>query len=105
MNPEDYENQIALLKKALEFYANSTNYLNDKFIHGKGNISLIDIDEHGSQARFALKTIETVQKENEKMKADYNQIIGDTISAIENTPINLGDMITTMKNIEKDGDN
>ena len=104
MNPEDYENQISLLKTALEFYANPVNYLNDKFIHGKGNISLIDIDEHGSQARFALKTLETIQNENNKMKADYDRMIGETINAIENQPINLGDMITTMKNIEKDED-
>jgi hypothetical protein len=66
MNSEQYENLIALLKKALEFYADQRNYDGPM-----GNISSISLDEYGSQARFALEKIKELQKMNDEMQSDY----------------------------------
>jgi outer membrane protein TolC len=99
MNEEQYENLIALLKKALEFYGNQANYIEKPY--NDGLISIIELDE-GSQARFALKKVEETLNLNQKLQEDYNKVIGETIDAIENKPINLNDMITTLKNIEND---
>ena len=91
---ETYKNQVELLKQALLFYANKNTYSS-----GMGNPALIDLDEQGSQARFALEQLKKVEEVNEKMNEDYNQIINDTINAIESNPINLTNTIKTIKNI------
>jgi hypothetical protein len=97
MNNEQYENIIALLKQALLFYANEKNYL--FYDHKDAPVAL----DEGSQARFALEKLKEVTDADQKLQEEYNKVIGETISAIESTPINLKDMIKTLKNIE-DGD-
>jgi len=91
---ETYKNQVELLKQALLFYADKDNYSSEM-----ENPALIDLDEQGSQARFALEQLKKVEEVNEKMNEDYNQIINDTINAIESNPINLTNTIKTIKNI------
>ena len=66
-SPEEFENVIALMKKALEFYADPKNY--------EGTIPMIDLDEQGSQARFALKQAEELIEQNRKMQEDYDNLI------------------------------
>lgn len=96
MNSEQYENLIELLKQALNFYADKETYL---FYENKDAPIIID---EGSQARFALQKVQETLDADKKLQEDYNRVIGETISAIENNPINLGNMITTLKNIEDD---
>jgi len=95
MSHEEYENLIMLQKKALEFYADKNNY------HGAmGNAAMVDIDEHGSQARFALKKVQETLDKNQKLQDDYNKVIGETINAIEKHPFDITGMIKTLKNID-----
>ena len=96
MNKEQYENLIALMKEALSFYADENNY-------GEYQQKKINID-NGSQARFTLKKVQETLDMNKKMEDDYNKVIGETISAIENHKFNIGDIISKIKNVEKNGD-
>jgi hypothetical protein len=84
-SPEEYENVIALMKKALEFYADPKTY--------DGTVSLIDIDEQGSQARFALKQTGELIEQNRKMQEDYDRLMaaGEILQATEDIadPIKL----------------
>ena len=77
---QDYENLIELLKIALEFYANKKNYDKTSYSESRGNISSIDLDEYGSQARFALKKIKEIREINEKLVKDYSA----EIEAVQN---------------------
>ena len=97
MNPEQYENLIALLKEALKFYADKGNYSG-----AMGTIAPIDSDEHGSQARFALSKVQETLDADKKLQEDYNRVIGETITAIEETPIDLTSTINSFKNIGND---
>jgi hypothetical protein len=76
-SPEQYENIIALMKKALEFYADPKTY--------DGTVPLIDIDEQGSQARFALKQADDLIEQNRKMEEDYDRLMaaGEMLQATE----------------------
>lgn len=89
-NIEDYQNLISLLRKALEFYANSNNYLG-----GVETAPMIVIDEHGSQARFALKKIDEFNKNQKELEEEFTKL-RDVFS--ENKNIN-----DTLKNIEDYG--
>jgi len=71
-NPEEYENLIALLEKALEFYANKENYKNRPF--GIELVSSVEMDE-GSQARFALEQSKILIEVNRKLQEDYNKLM------------------------------
>lgn len=64
-NVEDYHNLIIILKEALKFYANPSNYNADT------NKAPIAADEYGFQARFALSKIEEVETEYKKMEDDF----------------------------------
>ena len=66
-SPEEYENIINLLKEALRFYADPKNYT--------GTMAMIDLDEQGSQARFALKQAEDLTKQIQKMQDEYDKLI------------------------------
>ena len=66
-SPDEYENIINLLKEALRFYADPKNY--------EGTIPMIDHDEQGSQARFALKQAEDLTKQIQKMQDEYDKLI------------------------------
>jgi len=78
-SPEEYENVIALMKKALEFYADPKNYT--------GTMAMIDLDEQGSQARFALKQAEDLIEQNLKMQEDYDRLMaaGEQLMATQDT--------------------
>lgn len=62
------ENQIALLKKCVEFYANDVNY--------KKNVdnatSQIDLDK-GFLAKEILKTVKNLEDQNQKMSDDFEK--------------------------------
>jgi hypothetical protein len=68
---EEYQNLVELLKKTLEFYADSRNYDGPM-----GNIAPIDLDEHGFQARFALEKVKELEELNKKIMEDYDKIVG-----------------------------
>ena len=67
---EQYENLVELLKHALKFYADKSNY--------SGTIAPIDSDEHGSQARFALKKIEELKEINKNMEDELLKKYGSS---------------------------
>jgi len=95
MSPDEYENQISLLKEALKFYADPNNYM------AKTEHSFpIMYKDVGHQARFALEQLKIVEEANEKIKNDYDRIIDDTIKLIENHPINLTDTIKNLKDLD-----
>jgi hypothetical protein len=73
-SPEEFENVIALMKKALEFYADPKTY--------DGTIPMIDLDEQGSQARFALKQAEELIEQNRKMQEDYDKFMAQASDGI-----------------------
>jgi len=66
---DSYRSLVELLKKALEFYADKNTY--SGFM---GNASSIDLDDQGSQARFALDKIREVEESHEKLLADWDEI-------------------------------
>jgi len=96
MNPEQYENLIALLEEALKFYSNKENYL---FYTNKDAPIVLD---EGSQARFALLKVQETLDADKKLQEDYNRVISETIEAIETTPIDLTSTINSLKNIGND---
>jgi len=92
-NIEEYQNLIELLKKALEFYADTNNY------HGAmGTVAMIDLDEHGSQARFALNKIKEMTDTKDKMEADFVKNMGEAIENNESTD-NMLKIIEEFKNL------
>lgn len=113
MSPEEYENQISLLKEALKFYANKNNYYCSPELRSNVELgtcisvqksvtdTMINSDK-GHQARYALEQLNIVEEANKKMKEDYDKIIGDTIKAIENHPIDLTDAIKNLKDLNND---
>jgi hypothetical protein len=66
---EEYQNLVNLLKTTLEFYADERNYAGYM-----GNPASIDLDEHGSQARFVLAKVKELEELNQKMQDDYDRI-------------------------------
>ena len=68
MNNEQYENLISLMKEALKFYADKGNYSG-----AMGTIAPIDSDEYGSQARFALKKCDDLEKQLQEMVDDFEK--------------------------------
>lgn len=83
-NIEEYQSLVELLKQALKFYANPSNY-----IGAMGTIAPIDSDEHGSQARFALEKIEELEKINKNIENDYDRIVNNVLKSFENNQDNL----------------
>lgn len=70
---EQYENLVALLKKALEFYANQSNY----YSGNEFKLSLI-LKDDGSQARFALKKIEELEEINKNIEDELLKKYGSS---------------------------
>jgi len=66
-------NKIEFLKKALEFYANKKNYVENIPI-ATSIASQIELDE-GEQARFALEQIEDIQEYNKTLLRNYHKVI------------------------------
>jgi hypothetical protein len=83
---EEYQNLVALLKTTLEFYADQRNYAGYM-----GNPASIDLDEHGSQARFALEQINGQELQNQKMLDDYEKLMADSefMESGETSPLEL----------------
>lgn len=98
-NIEEYQNLVGLLKKALEFYANTNNYKSDV-----DNAAMIDLDEYGSQARFALKKIQEVEKMQKELE---QQFVNDVTKAIENNEGTNGaqKIIEDFKNLINENNN
>lgn len=100
MNKEDDQNIIALLKIALEFYADVDVYVVKPKTNSKA-ISMVGIDE-GSQARFALKKLDEFEKSVDKIYEDYDNIMTNAIKS-EESQENVFKIMEDLKNI-KDGD-
>jgi type III secretory pathway component EscR len=96
---EEYQNLVELLKIALEFYADKNNYHN-----AMGNPAMIDFDEHGSQARFALSKIKELEKINQEIENDYNKYIDKYVDDVENN-LNFNNIINSMKSVENGENN
>ena len=94
MDDDVYLNTINLLKKALEFYANESNYENNIPLNGE-LCSYVELD-NGEQARFALKKI------NEEI-IDYYDKIEKNIADFENiqTSGSTESIYNTIKNMFK----
>jgi len=71
-NIDQLLNVIELMKKGLEFYSNSRNYDGPM-----GTIAPIADDEYGSQARFVLEQLKTIENINHEMEKDYETLIND----------------------------
>lgn len=82
---EEYQNLVELLKQALLFYADKSNYVSDI-----GFKPYVELDDYGSQARFALKRIEELDDIYGKMEID-------NIKLIENEEFNVEDLLRTIK--------
>ena len=91
-NIDEYLNQISLMKQALLFYANEDNYL---FFKNKD--APIALDE-GAQARFALETLEKVEKVNKEMEADYLDVIKEELP--NQQPQNIINLLNEIKKIK-----
>lgn len=99
MSAIDYSkltNTLNLAKKALEFYANRSNYHG-----GMGNASLIDLDHHGHQARYAIETIDLILNPDynaEKVMAYERAILAQQQADIEESFKNMTIMADDTKN-------
>ena len=82
-NIEENKNIIELLKHALQFYANKKNYEKTNYFESKGNVSFVDLDEYGSQARFALDKIEVFDKMNNEMREDFTKTMMNFVESDE----------------------
>lgn len=92
MNPEQYENLIALLKQALDFYGDKENYL-----FYKDKDAPIALDE-GSQARFALEKIKEMTEATDKLESEFVKEIIDGMKD-DDSPENIMKIIETYKKI------
>jgi len=90
INNEQYENLIALLKQALEFYADKSNYL----VKSKSPDSDIRMD-NGSQARFALSKIEEIDGLNQDIENDYQNMSDSVINEADS------DFLKKIANIQR----
>ena len=95
---QDYENLIELLRQALLFYANKENYNKNNYSESRGYQSMIDLDEYGSQARFALKKIKEIREINEKLVKDYSAEIEAVQNKGEQEIINTLGILKKMSN-------
>ncbi|MFW6220019.1 MAG: hypothetical protein ACOC33_04190, partial [bacterium] len=71
---EQYLNIIKYLQTVLEFYANEDNYKVKPLDEKKYEESNIVLD-YGSQAKFALKSIENISKEIQDTNDEYENIL------------------------------
>ena len=71
---EDYQNLVELLKQALLFYAEKSNYIGD--IYRNSNIAI----DNGSQARFALEKIKELEEVYNKIQTDYTEEINKYVT-------------------------
>jgi hypothetical protein len=93
-NIDEFQNQISLMKEALAFYADESNYAENQFTGTEG-VSMIEVDE-GSQARFALETLEKVEQVNKQMEEDYLDTIKQKLED-QQPPENVVNLIKAIK--------
>jgi hypothetical protein len=74
-NEDELYNTIELMRQALIFYATDANYLK---LHSF-NKSFVELD-HGSQAEFALKTIEKLTEDRKKQIDQIGEIVNKITS-------------------------
>lgn len=65
------EGMIELMKQALLFYADKSNYNT----HNGTIVPKISHDDYGSQARFALKQLDDQQKAEGEMNIDWTNFV------------------------------
>jgi hypothetical protein len=98
-NIEDYQNMFILLKQTLAFYADELNYKSVL-----GSPIAVDLDKHGSQARFALSKIKELEEINQKILDDYSKMSDKMVDSIEdsfeNNDLGVEDIIDTFKKIK-----
>jgi hypothetical protein len=83
---EELLNKITLLRKALEFYANEKNYVQNVPINNELS-SKTEID-NGHQARFALEQTETIEEFNQSLIEEYRKAVGEEKKRFEDQGIN-----------------
>lgn len=102
-NIEEYQNLVALLKEALKFYANGSNYT--QILNERSNINI----DGGSQARFALGKIGELEEINQKILDDYinisDKILDDVEDKLENGNLDVQDIMNTIKNLTGENNN
>ena len=96
MSAVDYSkltNALNLAKKALEFYANRSNYHG-----GMGNAAMIDLDHHGHQARYVIETIDLILEPEYSAEKiiEYNEVL------LQQQQINIEESIKNMEIIVDD---
>ena len=92
---EEYQNLVELLKKALEFYADSSSYQvpaqsDNDYVYNcmrpEFHLKRVEIDG-GSQARFALAKIKEIKDAEGKMQDDYDKIVNNMSDEINKNPM------------------
>lgn len=94
---EEYQNLISLLRKALEFYANSNNYSG-----ATGTAAMISLDDYGSQARFAIVKINEFEKNHKDLEAEYMKTMTEAIQT-EKSVAGIQKVIEEFKKLNDDG--
>ncbi len=95
---EDYQNIIELLKRALQFYANKENYANQWHLNDV-MVSYIEID-NGTQAEFALNTLQNLENLHEKMEVDFKSSVEKIAS--DNDVENMNKLMEDLKKLGYD---
>lgn len=92
MNKEEDPNIIELLKQALLFYSNESNYYTPS--EGK---SLVIMD-NGHQAKFALQKVDEFNELIDNINNDYDNLTNNIKT--EESPDNILKIIDDLKNVE-----
>lgn len=91
-------NEIVLLKQGLEFYANEENYDVNRPVDDK-LYSPVELDK-GSQARFALKRVDDVLNEYQKMIDEYMDTVKNQVE--QNSSEGMLKLIEEIKKVGND---
>lgn len=86
--PQMLENQVALLKKCVEFYADENNYK----ITNKNTKSVIDNDK-GYVAKEILKSIQSLEKQNQDISDQYDALVNEANANPDNLLAEVKKMI------------
>jgi hypothetical protein len=85
---EELQSLVNLMQEALKFYADERNYDGPM-----GNIAPIDLDEHGSQARFVLNKVKELNEQNQKIQDEYDKLVLEAENFEPNGETNPMDLI------------
>ena len=84
---EEYQNLVNVLKQALQFYANTKNYTQNKNVNST-LFSQIEMD-CGAQARFALDKINEREIMDKKIQDEYTELTDNMIKNIDDNSDNV----------------